>query len=87
MNEESNPIKPEDVVFEPIARDIGERVVIIDGRDYATPSARIVPNTHEQAQEHEKAVHISQGKGSGVSLSLASLQAILDWAINKEGLK
>lgn len=79
----SDDIKPEDTFFEPIVREIGERVVIIDGRDYKQPEARVIPNTHSDAAEHEKAIYISQQRGTGISISLASLQAILDWAINK----
>jgi len=80
MSDESN-VKPEDVVFEPIVREIGERVVIVNGRDYIQPDVRIVPNTHKDSQDHEKAIYISQGKKNGISISLASLQAILDWAM------
>lgn len=85
MNEtqESQP-KSEEKVFEPIQREIGERVILRNGRDYTTPEVRIVPSTFQDAQEHEKAIHIKQGKNMGISISLASLEAIAEWA---KGLK
>jgi len=84
MNNESKPLS-EDLVFEPIVREIGERVVIINGRDYIQPDVRVVPNTHRDAGDNEKAIYISQAKaGGGVSISLATLQAIIDWA---QGIK
>jgi hypothetical protein len=72
-------IKPEDRIVEPIVREIGDRV-IIDGRDYVQPSVRVISNTFRDAQDHEKAIYISQVKGQGVSLSLSTLRAIVDWA-------
>ena len=73
-------IKPEDVVIEPIAREVGERVAVTNGRDYTTPLVRVVPSTYDDAQDHEKALHISQGKNMGISISLATLETILKWA-------
>jgi hypothetical protein len=73
-------IKPEDVVAEPIVRAVGERVRIDGGRDYKEPTVRIINNTYEHSQDHEKAIYISQGNG-GVSLSLATLKTIIDWAL------
>ncbi len=73
-------VKPEDTFAEPIIRDVGERVRIDNGRDYKEPLVRIVVNTHPKSQDHEKAVYISQGS-SGVSLSLETLQKIIDWAL------
>lgn len=73
--------KPETTeVFEPIVRNVGERVVLTGGRDYATPEVRVVQSNFEDAQDNEKLLYISQGKNMGVSLSLATVQAILDWA-------
>lgn len=76
----SNDVKPSDVVIEPIAREVGERVAVTNGRDYATPVVRVVPSTHDDAQDHEKALHISQGKNMGISISLSTLEAIVNWA-------
>lgn len=66
-------------VVEMIARNVGDNVSITGGRDYMVPRARVVPNTHEAAQDNEKAIHISQGK-EGVSLSIETLETILRWA-------
>lgn len=73
-------IKPEDLVLEPIVREVGERVAVTGGRDYDTPVVRVVPSTYQDSQDHEKALHISQGKNMGVSISLATLEVILKWA-------
>lgn len=78
-NEEATQVPAEEIVIEPIVREVGERVAITGGRDYSNPVIRVVPNTHAEAGEHEKAAHISQGKGMGVSLSLASLEAAVRW--------
>lgn len=85
MSDENKPetteaTKPEEKVWEPIQRQVGERVAIAGGRDYATPMVRVVPSTHEHAQDHEKALYISQGKNQGISISLASLEAAVKWA-------
>jgi hypothetical protein len=76
----SDTTQPEEKVWEPIQRQVGERVVINGGRDYATPLVRVVPSMHNAAGDHEKALYISQGKNAGISISLASLEAILKWA-------
>jgi len=86
MSDENKPAetKPEvQEVAEPIVRPVGERVVITGGRDYIEPIVRIVPSTYEDAGDNEKAIYISQGKNMGVSLSLPTIQAIIDWALNK----
>jgi hypothetical protein len=62
-----------------IVRNVGENISLVGGKDYMAPRIRIVPNTHETAQDNEKAIHISQGK-EGVSLSLETLETILRWA-------
>lgn len=67
-------------VDEPITRPVGERVVINHGRDYINPIIRVVPNTFSDAQDHEKALHITQGPGMGVSLSLTTIEMIVKWA-------
>lgn len=77
-------LKPEDVVIEPITREIGERVAITGGRDYDTPVVRIVPSTYKDAQDHEKSIYISQGKNMGITLSLATLETALKWAKNEK---
>lgn len=77
----NNEISVEDQVVELISREVGERVIINGGRDYDTPTARVVPSTYINSQDHEKALHISQGKGGGgISISLATLDTIMRWA-------
>jgi hypothetical protein len=74
-------------VIEVIARNIGDTTEVIGGRDYQIPRARIVPNTHQDSNDGEKAIYISQGKGkdsSGVSLSVETLETILLWAKSRE---
>lgn len=73
-------IKSERTVEEPIKKDIGDTVVITAGRDYDSPKVRVVPNTYHNAEDHEKALHISQGKGVGISISLNTLKQIIAWA-------
>lgn len=72
----------EETFVEPIARNVGERLIITGGRDYAQPKVRVVNNTHPKAQDHEKSVYISQGE-LGVSLSLTTIEAIVAWAKGK----
>jgi hypothetical protein len=62
-----------------INREIGENVLITGNRDYKEPRVRVVPNTYRDAQDYEKAIYISQGEG-GVSLSVETLEAIINWA-------
>jgi hypothetical protein len=76
MNDNVN--KQEQAV-DPIVREVGERVIIDQGRDYIAPTIRVVCNTFEHATDDEKALYISQGK-SGISISLTSLQAAINWA-------
>lgn len=66
---------------EMIKRNVGDTVSITNGRDYAVPSIRIVPCTHDKAGDNEKAIYISQGKDrGGVSLTIETLETIVRWA-------
>lgn len=70
-----------------IAREIGDTTVIGKGKDYSEPRVRVIPNTHPSCQDGDKAVYISQGRGkeaTGISISVETLQAIIDWANTKE---
>jgi hypothetical protein len=62
-----------------ISRQIHERVLITGGRDYIPPIARVIQSTYKNADDNEKAIYIAQGK-NGISISLATLEAILLWA-------
>lgn len=84
--ENQNALKPECTVEEPIKKNVGDTVALNGGRDYDSPRARVVPSTYRHAEDHEKAIHISQGKNTGVSLSLATLKKIVEWA-ETEGTK
>ena len=64
---------------DPIVRKVGERVIVDGGRDYSAPTARVILSTFSDAGEEERAVYISQGK-VGISVSLQTLQAIINWA-------
>lgn len=63
-----------------IVRSLGEKIVVSGGRDYSSPSVRIVPSMFEKSEENEKAIHISQGKNMGISISLETLEMIMKWA-------
>lgn len=81
MNDADN--KSEDIVVEPIVRLVGERVIISGGRDYVSPIVRIVESTYHAAADNEKALFISQKDTGGISLSLSTLETILNWAKQK----
>jgi hypothetical protein len=66
-----------------IKREIGDRIIIADGRDYVPPSARVIASTFKEAAEDEKSIYISQGK-LGISISIESLRRILKWAEDGE---
>lgn len=80
MTEQNAVTTTNETVAEPIARAIGERCIVTNGRDYLAPSARVVSNTHAEALDHEKALYISQGDKAGISISLPTLEAIINWA-------
>ena len=64
-----------------IKRNIGDNVSITKGRDYAVPTIRVVPCTHDDAGDDEKALYITQGKDrGGVSLTIETLETIVRWA-------
>jgi hypothetical protein len=65
---------------DPIKKQIGETVVLTNGRDYVSPKVRVVPSTYHGASENEKQLYISQGKTGGISISLESLKHIVAWA-------
>lgn len=83
MNDVDNN-KIENSVVECIVRSVGERVIISGGRDYVSPTVRIIESTYSDAGDNEKAIFISQKDTGGISLSLATLETILNWAKQKE---
>lgn len=66
-------------VNEPIQKNVGSMIHLTKGRDYDVVRVRVVNSTFKHAEDHEKAIYIAQGR-SGISVSLASLEEIINWA-------
>lgn len=41
-----------------IKRELGDRIVIGDGRDYVAPSAKVIPSTYKDASDDETCLYL-----------------------------
>jgi hypothetical protein len=81
---ESAAIAEEELIPEPVVREVGETIAFANGRDYNTTRVRVVPSMYAVAQDHEKWIYVSQNKNMGVSLSLATIEALVAWAKSRK---